>query len=156
MLKEHGLEPAAERSKRMPWATFLTAHWGAMAPVDLFTVEAWARGRLARHHVLFELSSRRVHVIGITSQPHADRIKWIARDTSNPISGFLLGTRYLIMDRDAIFTSEFRGFLKHEGVKSVRLAPRSPNLSAYAERFVRAIQEGCLNRMFFIGVDALH
>ena len=51
------------------------------------------------------------------------------------------------MDRDVIFTVEFRNFLRHEGVKSVRLPPRSPNLNAYAERFVRTIKENCLNRI---------
>ncbi len=37
----------------------------------------------------------------------------------------------------------------------MRLPPRSPNLNAYAERFVRAIKEGCLNRMIFFGEDSL-
>jgi hypothetical protein len=74
---------------------------------------------------------------------------------TDPIDGFLLGTRYLIMDCDGIFTAEFRNFLKQEGVKSVRLPPRSPNLNAYAERFVRSIKESCLNRMIFFGEDSL-
>ncbi len=59
------------------------------------------------------------------------------------------------MDRDAIFTVEFRNFLRQEGVKSVRLPPRSPNLNAYAERFVRTIKENCLNRMIFFGEQSL-
>ena len=67
------------------------------------------------------------------------------------MDGFLLSIRYLIMDRDAIFTMEFRSFLKLEGINAVRLPPRSPNLNAYAERFVRAIKETCLNRMIFFG-----
>ena len=67
---------------------------------------------------------------GITAQPHAGWIKQIARNLTDPMDGFLLGIRYLIMDRDAIFTKEFRGFLKQEGVKAVRLPARSPNLNA--------------------------
>ena len=66
-----------------------------------------------------------------------------------------MDTRYLIMDRDTIFTTEFRGFLKREGVKAVRLPPRSPNLNAYAERFLRTIKESCLNRMIFFGESSL-
>ena len=31
--------------------------------------------------------------------------------------------RFVIMDRDVIFTAEFRNFLKEEGVKAVRLPP---------------------------------
>src|SRR5436305_7400850 len=37
------------------------------------------------------------------------------------------------------------------GIKSVKLPPRSPNLNAYAERFVRSIKESCLERMIFFG-----
>ncbi len=37
ILKTHGIEPAPERSKRMPWSTFLKAHWNSMAATDLFT-----------------------------------------------------------------------------------------------------------------------
>lgn len=157
ILKEHGIEPAPERSKRMPWPTFLKAHWNSMAATDLFTVEVWSRFGLTRYYVLFfiKLSNRRVHVAGLTPQPHASWIKQVARDTTDPVDGFLLGIRYLIMDRDAIITAEFRNFLKQEGVQAARLPPRSPDLNAYAERFVRSIKESCLNRMIFFGESSL-
>lgn len=93
---------------------------------------------------------------GITAQPHAGWIKQIARNITDPMDGFLLGIQYLIMDRDTIFTDEYRKYLKQEGIKSVRLPFRSPNLNAYAERFVRSIKEGCLNRMIFFGEPALY
>ena len=35
------------------------------------------------------------------------------------------------------------------------MPPRSPNLNAYAERFVRAIKEECLDRMIFVGQASL-
>jgi transposase InsO family protein len=41
------------------------------------------------------------------------------------------------------------------GVESVRLPPRSPNLNAYAERFVRSIKESCLDQMIFFGEGSL-
>jgi putative transposase len=41
------------------------------------------------------------------------------------------------------------------GVESVKLPPRSPNLNSYAERFVRSIEESCLERMIPFGEDAL-
>ena len=157
ILKEHGIEPSPERSKRMSWLTFLKSHWDCIAAADLFTVEVRSRFGLTRYYVLFfiRLSSRHVHIAGITPQPHGNWIKQIARNVTDPIDGFLLDTRYLIMDRDAIFTVEFRNFLRHECVKSVRLPPRSPNLNAYAERFIRTIKENCLNRMIFFGEQSL-
>ncbi len=149
ILKEHGIVPAPERRKRTPWSTFLKSHWECISAADLFTVEIWSLGGLIRYHVFFfiKLSTRRVHIAGITHSPSGPWMRQIGRNVTDPIDGFLLDTRYLIMDRDAIFTAEYRNFLKQEGVKSVRLPPRSPNLNAHAERFVRTIKESCLDRM---------
>jgi transposase InsO family protein len=54
-----------------------------------------------------------------------------------------------------LYTKEFLSILADAGVESVKLPPRSPNLNAYAERFVRTIKEGCLERMIFFGEDSL-
>ena len=157
ILKEHGIEPALERRKRVLWSTFLKSRWDCIAAADLFTVEIWSSFGLVRYYVLFftRLSTRRVHVAGITPEPHAGWIRQIARNLTDPVDGFLLSIRYLIMDRDAIFAKEFRGFLRQEGVKAVRLPARSPNLNVYAERFVRSVKEGCLNRLIFFSEDSL-
>ena len=127
------------------------------AAADLFSVEIWSSSGLTRYYVLFfiRLSDWCVHIAGITPQPHAGWIKQVARNVTDPVDGFLLGIRYLIMDRDAIFTGEFRSFLRDQGVKAVRLPARSPNLNAYAERFVRTIKETCLNRMILFGEGSL-
>ena len=69
--------------------------------------------------------------------------------------GFLHGKHYLIFDRDPVFTQEFHAMLKAAGVKPVVLPPKSPNLNAFAERFVRSIKEGCLNRIIFFGEQSL-
>ncbi len=82
-------------------------------------------------------------------------MKQVGRNVTDAFDGFLLDVRYLILDRDGIFTESFRELLKNAGVKPVRLPPRSPNLNAYAERFVRTIKESCLNRMIFFGEDSL-
>jgi putative transposase len=65
--------------------------------------------------------------------------------------GFLLPHRYLIHDRDPVFTQQFAGLLRSAGVEPVKLPPRSPNLNAYAERFVRSIKDECLSRMIPLG-----
>ena len=50
---EHGIEPAPERRKRIPWSTFLNAHWGAIAATDFFTVEVLTTGGLIRYFRAF-------------------------------------------------------------------------------------------------------
>jgi transposase InsO family protein len=79
----------------------------------------------------------------------------IARDISDPVDGLLLGKRYLIHDRDPLFTAEFQDMLSEVGIESVKLPPRSPNLNAYAERFVRTIKESCLDRLILFGETGL-
>ena len=63
--------------------------------------------------------------------------------------------KYLIIDRDTKYTDQFRRLIRDGGTKVIRLPPRSPNLNAYAERFVRSLKEECLNRIIFIGQDSL-
>jgi putative transposase len=79
----------------------------------------------------------------------------IARNIIDVSDGFLRGKRYLILDRDAKYTDEFRNVLVREGIRVIRLPFRSPNLNAFAERFVRSVKEKCLNRMIFVGQASL-
>jgi putative transposase len=74
---------------------------------------------------------------------------------TNSEDGLLRGKRYLIHDRDPLFTAEFLSTLEDTGVQSVRLPPRSPNLNAHAERFVRSIKESCLDRLILFGESSL-
>ena len=82
-------------------------------------------------------------------------MKQIARNVTDAEDGFLRGTRYLILDRDTKYSDEFRNALVREGIHLIRLPPRSPNLNAFAERFVRSIKSECLNRMILFGQASL-
>jgi putative transposase len=79
----------------------------------------------------------------------------LRRSQSGAVDGILNGKRYLIHDRDPLFTTEFLNMLAGIGVESVKLPPRSPNLNAYAERFVRTIKESCLERMILFREESL-
>ena len=69
----------------------------------------------------------------------------MGRHVTDAVDGILNGKRFLIHDRDPLFTAEFRSILTSVGVDCVKLPPRSPNLNAHAERFVRSIKESCLD-----------
>ncbi len=88
---------------------------------------------------------------GITDQANGTWVKQVTRNLVDSFDGFLSNHRYLIHDRDPLFTESFQVLLLSAGVKSVRLPPRSPNLNAYAERFVRSIKEECLSKIIPIG-----
>jgi len=69
--------------------------------------------------------------------------------------GQLNGCRYVLHDRDAKFCAEFRETLAVAGVKCLRLPPRSPNLNAFAERWVRSAKEECLSHLIPFGERSL-
>jgi len=77
------------------------------------------------------------------------------RQLADPFEGFLLGKRYLIHDRDTTFTQAYDGLLKDSGVEPLILPPRSPDLNAHCERFVRSVKEEALNHMVMLGEAAL-
>jgi putative transposase len=157
ILKEHGLEPSPERNRKTTWKEFLSWHREVMVAADFFTIEAWTRRGLTRFLVLFfiDLASRRVQIAGLARQANGLWMSQVARNLSDAAEGFLVGKRYLIHDRDPLFTAEFLEVVGSSGVKSVKLPPRSPNLNAHAERFVRTIKESCLERMILFGEGSL-
>ena len=157
ILKRHGIEPVPERSRKTTWKEFLTRHWDQIVATDFFTMEVWTCSGLTRFIVLFfmDLSTRRVQIGGIASSANGLWMVQIARNLTDAVDGFFAGKRYLIHDRDPLYTREFLATLATVGIESVKLPPQSPNLNAYAERFVRTIRENCLGQMIFFGEDAL-
>ena len=157
ILQRHGIEPAPERSRKTTWKEFLSRHWELIVATDFFTVEVWTRRGLQRFIILFfiDLSTRKVEIAGIAQVANGLWMSQIARNLTDSEDGILRGKRYLIHDRDPLYTDEFVNMLSEAGVKSVKLPPRSPNLNAYAERFVRSIRESCLDHMIFFGEKSL-
>jgi transposase InsO family protein len=156
-LKRNGIEPSPERSRRTPWSTFLSAHWKVLAASDFLTVEVWTAKGLVTHYLLFviSLADRFVNIAGITTRPDESWMLQIGRNVTDAQSGALHAKRYLIIDRDTKYSQQFRRLVQDSGTKVIRLPPMSPNLNAYAERFVRSIKDECLDRMIFVGQASL-
>ena len=152
-MKERGIDPAPLRRRQYSWATFIKAHLSAITAADFFTVEVLTVVGLVRYHVLFviDLASRRVEIAGISRRPDGDWMGQMARNLLDAGDGFLLGKRHLIIDRDPLYKSEFRAAMKRGGVEVLRLPPSSPNLNAFAERFVLSIRSECLDRIVPLG-----
>ncbi len=153
ILARQGIEPAPERERKTTWKEFLEQHWDLIVAADFFTIEAWTRRGLQRFIVLFliELSTRKVEIAGIASSANGLWMNQIGRNLTDAVDGILKGKRYLIHDRDPLFTSEFLKIVGETGVASVKLPPKSPNLNASAERFVRTIKESRLERVILFG-----
>jgi putative transposase len=103
--------------------------------------------------VLFaiDIASRKVEILGAAVNPGGAWMEQIARNLLDVVDGFLLGKRYVLTDRDPLYTDGFREILKQGGVKVLRLPAKSPNPNAFAERFVLSVKTECLNRIVPLG-----
>ena len=82
-------------------------------------------------------------------------MRQVARNVIMADSGFLWGQRHLVFDRDSKFCASCRQTIRSIGIKTIRLPPRSPNLNAHAERYVRSAKEECLSRLVLFGEAGL-
>jgi transposase InsO family protein len=112
---------------------------------------------LVTYCVLFfiHLESRRVNIAGITVHPNERWMQQIARNVTMEGCGALRDCRYLLHDRDSKYTQSFRAIIASGRVEPLVLPARSPNLNAYAERWVRSVKEECLCKVILFGERSL-
>jgi transposase InsO family protein len=158
ILKANGMEPAPQRRKRTSCRTFIRAHWSTLAAIDFTTVEVWTVTGLATQYLLLvmDVATRRVELAGITMGAGSEWMKQVARNLTDAVDGFLIGKRYLLMDRDASFRAEFREVLKRAGVEPVRLPPKAPNCNPHIERFMLSLKSERLDKMVLFGQGSLN
>ena len=94
-------------------------------------------------------------IAGITVHPDEAWMKQMARNVMMEGCGILRDCRYLLHDRDSKYARSFRAIIASGGVEPLALPARSPNLNAYAERWVRSVKEECLSKVILFGERSL-
>jgi putative transposase len=157
ILRRHALPPAPERKHTTTWPAFIRTHLALLAGTDFFTAEVLTLRGLLTYYVLFfiHLESRRVDIAGITVHPDERWMQQIARNVTMEGCGALRDCRYLLHDRDTKYTQSFRAIITSGQVEPLALPARSPNLNAYAERWVRSVKEECLCKVILFGERSL-
>jgi putative transposase len=157
ILRRHGIAPAPKRSQVTTWRGFLAAHMSVLAGCDFFTVEVLSWRGLVTYYVLFfiHLESRRVKLAGITRHPEQHWMEQVGGCATHEQWGYLHPCRYVLHDRDKKFCNSFRSVLAAGGVKTIQLPAKSPNLNAFAERWVRSIKQECLSKLILFGEASL-
>gem|GEM_PF-1635919 len=142
---------------RLPRGKSIRTHRDLLFGTDFFTAEVWTLNGLVTFYVLFfiRVSSREIHIAGITSHPNEGWMSQIARNVSMEGSGFLKSGDFVIHDRDRKFCAFFQRIIESVGIRRIALPPRSPNLNAFAERWVRSIKEDCLSKVILFGQKSL-
>lgn len=157
ILKRHGIAPAPRRKHTTRWRDFIRAHMDVLTGTDFFTVEVLTLKGLMTYYVLFfiQLETRRVCLAGITPYPDQPWMEQQARNVTMKDWGFLAHSRYLLHDRDGKFCPVFREVIQAGKVRPLKLPARSPNLNAFAERWVRSVKEECLSQLILFGENSL-
>ena len=101
--------------------------------------------------VAIDYSTRKVEIVGIIEQAHGDWMKQMAKNLTDPFSGFLKGKKYLVHDRDPLYTNAFIDILQSAGIEHIKSMPMAPNFSPFVERFIRSIKSECLDKMLIFG-----
>src|SRR5215470_12949132 len=150
ILKAAGLPPVPQRPTS--WATFLKAHWSAIAGADFFMTDVWTWRGLVSYFTVFviDLASRRVQILGSTPHPETLFMQQAIR-TLTMADQASVEVRVLTGDRDRKWSREVRRQLGDAGIRVVLTPERAPNANAYAERLVRSIKEECLDRIIPLG-----
>ncbi|MCA1821175.1 MAG: hypothetical protein LC644_05300, partial [Pseudonocardia sp.] len=92
-----------------------------------------------------EHATRRVHLLGVTTNPSG---AWVAQQARNFLMD--LGDRatqftLLIRDRDSKFTSVFDAIFASEGIRIMRTPVRAPRANAIAERWIGTVRRELLD-----------
>ncbi len=159
ILDRHGVKPAPERGTDSTWKRFVTDHMDALVATDFFSVDVVGWLGKKTYDVLFaiHLGTRRVEILGVTEHSDEAYMVQVARNATAVDTGWMkqVGAKYLIHDRDTKFCASWRHVLREAGVEPTAIPPNSPNLNAFAERWVRTVKRECTRRLWFIGYGGL-
>jgi putative transposase len=156
ILKRNGLDPSPERAIGT-WDQFLKRHaqtlWACdFLPRKVLTFRGWRDAYLL---IFIHIQSRRVWVSPATFHPTR---RWTATQAvafCQARANTDCAPRLVLHDRDSKFFGSFQTVLRRQSVTPVSLQIRSPNMNAYAERFIQTLQHECLDHFVACGTKHL-
>jgi putative transposase len=121
---------------RQRWLSFVRNHARVIAACDFFVVVT-AKFRMLYVFVILDLGTRRILHHNVTSHPTAD---WTAQQFREALPGSH-AYRFVIHDRDSIFSRELDKQISAMGVRVLRTPVRAPKANSVCERFGGKLSE---------------
>jgi hypothetical protein len=134
ILHAAGIDPAPRRAGPT-WREFLTAQAHAIIACDFLVVETVLLQRLYVL-VLIEHGTRRLHFAGVSAHPAGARAVQQASNLAMDLGDRPGTLRFLIHDRDPLFTTAFREVFRAEGLRIITTLPKAPRMNAICERVI--------------------
>jgi len=149
ILINHGIDPDPNQTSKGDWKKFIEVHQHIISSCDFCTAEVLTPGGVMRYHILFveNITTREVCSGGIVHDPDGTWMAQAARNLTDAWDGALVGQKYLIHDRDTLFTEQFDSILASIGLKGKKLPPRSPEMNGHIESFIGTFKGECLNHL---------
>lgn len=148
ILHAAGIDPAPRRAGAT-WRQFLTAQAHAIIACAFLVVETVLLKRL--YVLIFiEHGTRKLHLAGVTAHPTGAWTTQQARNLAIDLGDRIAGLRFLIHDRDPLFTSAFREVFEAEGLRPVTTLPRTPRMNAICERVIGILRRELLDRILIL------
>jgi transposase InsO family protein len=135
-------KPPRSLDPKQRWKTFVRNHPKAIIASD-FCVVLTATFQLVYMFVIIEVASRRVLHFNVTQHPSAE---WTLQQFRECVTGDE-GYRYVIHDRDRIYSSDLDAALKSMGLTVLGTPYKSPQANAVCERFIGTARRECLDYM---------
>jgi transposase InsO family protein len=144
ILKKHGIDPAPRRNGPS-WSQFLRTQAEAIIASDFFTIDL-LDGTKAYVLAVIEHATRRIHILGATTHPTHEWVTQQARNLLMDRDDSKDRIRFLIRDRDILYSPWFNEILTDAGITTVRSAVRAPRMNAIMERWIGGCRRELLDR----------
>lgn len=135
-------DPDNTKKKRQQWKTFLNNHREYIMAMDFFTVPTISF-KILYVYFIIDHARRKIVPVNITEHPTAE---WVIQQLKDAFP-FESAPKYLIFDRDSIFSARVKQFITDMGTRPKVTGYKCPWQNGVAERYVLSVREDALNRM---------
>jgi transposase InsO family protein len=144
ILTKAGIEPAPRRTGPT-WAQFLRSQAEAIIATDFFTIDL-LNGAQVYCLAVIEHATRRIHILGVTTNPTAAWVTQQARNLVMELGEHAETIKFLIRDRDSKFVSAFDAVFHSLGIRIIKSPVQAPGANAIMERWIGSCRREIVDR----------